>query len=147
MASGFTYRRRVEFADTDAATLIHFTALMRYMEEAEHAFYRSLGESAFRRTEEGVAGMPRVSVSCDFLAPVRYGDEVEVRLILREKRRRVLRYDAEFRVDGPDGPIDVARGSMTVVYARRSHGSDTWAATEIPASLLDRLEAREADDS
>ena len=140
MTSGFVYRRRVEFADTDAAGLIHFTALFRYVEEAEHALYRSLGGAAFERTESGFRGMPRVAADLEFLGPVRYGDELDVRLALREKRRRVLRYDAEIAVaDDPDRGI-VARGGMTVVCAARSHGSADWTATELPVPLLDQLE-------
>jgi len=130
----------VEFADTDAATLIHFTSLFRYMEEAEHAFYRSLGASAFEWTETGYAGMPRVAASCEFLGPIRYGQEVEIRLILREKRSKVLRYDAEFtRMDGERGTL-VARGSMTVIHACRAHGDLDWAGSELPADLLAQLE-------
>jgi acyl-CoA thioester hydrolase len=123
--------------------LIHFTALLRYMEEAEHAFYRSLGSTAFERTETGFAGMPRVSVSCDFLGPIRYGDEVEVRLILREKRSKVLRYDALFtRLDEGGGTL-VARGAMTVVHANRSHGKPDWSGSELPRALLEQLEVSE----
>lgn len=140
MTSEFVYRRRVEFADTDAAGLIHFTSLFRYVEEAEHALYRSLGSAAFERTETGYRGMPRVAADLEFLGPVRYADELEVRLVLREKRERVLRYDAEIRVSGDPGRGTVARGGMTVVCAARSHGSADWAATELPAPLLDQLE-------
>ena len=107
------------------------------MEEAEHAFYRSLGASAFERTDEGFRGMPRVRADLEFLGPVRYGDEVDVRLILREKRPKVLRYDAEVSRVGGDL---VARGGMTVVCARRSHGSPDWSGTELPTELLDRLD-------
>lgn len=113
------------------------------MEEAEHAFYRSLGASAFERTASGFTGMPRVSIGCDFLGPVRYGDELEVRLVLREKRRKVLRYEASFtRVSGGDDTL-VARGTMTVVHARRSFGDEDWSGSELPAELLEQLEVRE----
>ena len=54
MASDFTYFRRVEFSDTDTAGLIHFSAMLKYMEEAEHAFYRSLGLSGYEWTEDQV---------------------------------------------------------------------------------------------
>jgi acyl-CoA thioesterase FadM len=135
----------VEFADTDAATLIHFTSLFRYMEEAEHAFYRSLGARAVEWTESGFSGMPRVAASCEFLGPLRYGDEVDVRLILREKRSKVLRYDAEFTRVAADGATLIARGSMTVVHAHRTHGDLDWSGAELPVDLLARLEVQEAE--
>jgi acyl-CoA thioester hydrolase len=140
LTSEFTYRRRVEFADTDAAGLIHFTALFRYVEEAEHALYRSLGGAAFERTDSGFRGMPRVAANLEFLGPVRYADEVDVRLVLREKRPKVLRYEAEVRVVGDASESVVARGAMTVVCAAKPDDGSDWAGTELPASLYDQLE-------
>ncbi|WP_420634140.1 acyl-CoA thioesterase [Candidatus Palauibacter sp.] len=134
------YRRRVEFADTDTANLIHFTALMRFMEEAEHAFYRSLDFHGYRWSEASVFGMPRVSVSCDYLGAVRYGDVVEVRLQVREVRTKAIRYAAEFTIDGSEGREIVARSDWTVVCARRDHGSRDWRGVEIPARLRRQLE-------
>ncbi len=141
MASGFVYRRRVEFADTDTANLIHFTALLRFMEEAEHALYRSLDFVGYRWSEDSVFGMPRVSVSCDYLGAVRYGDEVDVRLRVREVRRKAIRYSAEFTIDRSGGRDVVARSDWTVVCARREHGSLDWQGIEIPPPLKARLEA------
>ena len=43
MATGFVYHRRVTFAETDMAGIVHFSNFYRYMEEAEHAFLRSRG--------------------------------------------------------------------------------------------------------
>ena len=144
MASGFVYRRRVEFADTDTANLIHFTALLRFMEEAEHALYRSLDFVGYRWSEDSVFGMPRVSVSCDYLGAVRYGDEVDVRLRVREVRRKAIRYSADFTIERSGGREVVARSDWTVVCARREHGSLDWQGIEIPPPLKARLRAAAA---
>jgi len=141
MPSEFTFRRRVEFADTDAAGVIHFTALFRFMEEAEHAFYRSLGGAAFQWQADRVVGMPRLAASCDYLGPIRYGEEVVVRLVVREKRTKVLRYDVEFSREDAEGPVRVANGSMTVVYAERPHGEETWSGADLPPELARQIEA------
>ncbi|WP_419949292.1 acyl-CoA thioesterase [Candidatus Palauibacter sp.] len=143
MASEFVYRRRVEFADTDTANLIHFTALLKFMEEAEHAFYRSLSIDfvGFRWSEDSVFGMPRVSVSCDYLGAVRYGDKVDVRLRVREVRRKAIRYAADFTIERSGGREVVARSDWTVVCARREHGSLDWRGVEIPPLLKERLRA------
>ena len=37
--------RRVEFCDTDMAGIVHYSNFFRYMEVAEHEFFRSLGFS------------------------------------------------------------------------------------------------------
>ncbi len=140
MPSEFIRRRRVEFADTDAAGLIHFTALLRFMEETEHAFYRSLGFSGYWRTEASVTGFPRVSVSCEYLAPLRYGEEVTIRLLVREVRAKAIRFEAGFSVERGGGSITVARGEMTVVCATRRHGEVEWEGVEIPTELERQLE-------
>ncbi|WP_425152684.1 acyl-CoA thioesterase [Candidatus Palauibacter sp.] len=141
MASEFVYRRRVEFADTDTANLIHFTALLKFMEEAEHALYRSFDFVGYRWSEDSVFGMPRVSVSCDYLGAVRYGDEVDVRLQVREVRRKAIRYTAEFAIERSGEGEVVARSDWTVVCARRDHGSLDWRGVEIPPRLRARLQA------
>ncbi|WP_420448561.1 acyl-CoA thioesterase [Candidatus Palauibacter sp.] len=141
MASEFVYTRRVEFADTDTANLIHFTALLKFMEEAEHALYRSLDFVGYRWSQDLVFGMPRVSVSCDYLGAVRYGDEVDVRLQVREVRRKAIRFAADFTIDRCGEREVVARSDWTVVCARREHGSLDWQGIEIPSPLKARLEA------
>ncbi|MCG8467591.1 MAG: acyl-CoA thioesterase [Gemmatimonadetes bacterium] len=140
----FVYRRRVEFADTDTAQLIHFTSLLRYMEEAEHALYRSLGHAGYEWREDGVSGIPRISVHCDYLGPLRYGEEVDVRLSVAEVRSKAIRYEADFTVDRADGRALVAKGTMVVVHAARPHGTLDWAGEKLPASLRSALEAAAA---
>lgn len=137
----FTYRRRVEFADTDTANVAHFTALFRYMEEAEHAFYRSLGATAYDWSEEGVSGMPRVAAALEFLRSVRYGDELEIRLVVSEVRTRSIRYEVTFLAEEGGETFEIATGSMTVVSAARRHGERAWSAVELPAVLRDRIES------
>ena len=44
-AHEFTITRRVEFSETDMAGIVHFSNFCRYMEHAEHAFFRSLDRS------------------------------------------------------------------------------------------------------
>ena len=53
------YRRRVEFAETDAAGMVHFSVFFRYMEEAEHAAWRAAGLDIFEGHEE--QSWPRIS--------------------------------------------------------------------------------------
>ncbi len=131
-AQPFTAVRRIEFADTDAAGVAHFTTYFRLMEETEHAFYRFLGGSAFEETGDSVRGMPRVSASCDFVRPLRYGDVVEVVLRVREKGERKIAYNFEFRAH-PDRRL-AAKGAMTVVHATRTAG-ETFKSAPIPAFL------------
>ena len=69
-------RIRVPFHDVDSTRRIHFTAMLRYMEIAEHELRRSIGfpeATAF----PGIA-FPRVHVECDFHGAIRYDDEVVI---------------------------------------------------------------------
>ncbi len=45
MPHEFTITRRVEFSETDMAGIMHYSNFFRFMETAEHAFFRSLGFS------------------------------------------------------------------------------------------------------
>ncbi|MFW6084002.1 MAG: acyl-CoA thioesterase [Gemmatimonadota bacterium] len=148
MTHEFRYRRRVEFAETDTAGVAHFAAFFRWMEEAEHALYRSVGGSAYRSDADRVEGMPRSAASCEYRRPVRYGDELEVRLVVREMTERSIAYDVEFRRmdeagdaggSGDEGEL-VALGSMRVVHVVRPHGALEWRVTELPSVLREALE-------
>ncbi len=97
MASEFALKRTVEFAETDMAGIMHFSNYFRWMEACESAFVRSLGLPLINFTPGEVVGWPRVQATCDFRAPLRYGDEVEVRLFVKEIRTRAVVYVFQFR--------------------------------------------------
>ena len=61
MVATYKTTRRVEFRDTDAAGIMHFSAFFTRMEEAEHELIRHIGLSVFDRDEEGTISWPRVS--------------------------------------------------------------------------------------
>jgi YbgC/YbaW family acyl-CoA thioester hydrolase len=140
MPHEFKVTRQVEFADTDTAGVVHFAAFFRYMEEAEHEFYRSLGESAYQWGPDGVIGMPRVSARCDFFRPLYYPDEVETHLTVSEKSSKAVGYDVVFRKAAGDSSDEVARGAMKVVYASRPHGAREWVAVDMPESLREAIQ-------
>ena len=43
MSQVFKTSRRVQFRDTDAAGIVHFSVFFTYMEQAEHEFLLSVG--------------------------------------------------------------------------------------------------------
>ena len=67
---------RVPFPDVDSSQRIHFAAMLRYMEVAEHELMRSIG-FPYVATLKYLA-LPRVHVSCDYRAAVRYDDLLTV---------------------------------------------------------------------
>jgi YbgC/YbaW family acyl-CoA thioester hydrolase len=136
MPSGIKVIHRVEFADTDMAGIIHFSSYFRYLEVTEHAFFRSLGLSIMGDPE---VGWPRVHVECDFSYPLRFEEEVEAHLWVREKKEKALTYDCTFRRVRPEPIVEVARGSLTVVCVAKD-ASGQMRAVSIPEYIAGRIE-------
>lgn len=136
MPHEFTITRRVEFSETDMAGIMHYSNFFRFMETAEHAFFRSLGFSIVTTQTDPPVGWPRVHASCDFKQPLRFEDEVEVRLLVTEKRSKSLSYQFQFRKVGE--PALVAVGKLTVVCVVK--GADgKMSASTIPAELANAI--------
>jgi len=131
--------RRVEFAETDMAGIVHYLNYFRYMESAEQAFMRSLGFSFLAREVEPPVGWPRVHVRCDFQQPLRLEDEVEVHLLVKEKRVKSLTYLFRLRNLSVRPPVEVARGQVTVVCVPFDL-TRPLAAIPIPKTIADKIE-------
>ena len=141
MPSQFRMTHRVEFADTDMAGIMHFANFFRFMERTEHAFLRSLGTSVHAEHDGEVFGWPRVHVECDYARPLRFEDEVEVELRVREKREKALVYDFIFRKLQDGAAEEVARGSFTTVCVTLDRAAGRMQATPIPSWLSGQIEA------
>lgn len=76
---------RVEFVDTDAGGRIHHTAALRWAERAEHALLRAVGWP-------DLTSFPRRHVSVEFLAPLRFGDEVDLEIAATSVGRTAITY-------------------------------------------------------
>ena len=111
MASEFRTTRRIEFEDTDAARIAHFSRFYVFMEQAEHAFLRSLNLSVEMELEGRRLGWPRLSASCEFLEPLRFEEEVDIHLTVKRKGAKSITYAVEFSRGGQP----VARGEITSV--------------------------------
>src|SRR5215813_12966366 len=96
MSCEYRIVREIEFSDTDMAGIMHFSNFFRFMEAAEHAFFRSLGFSIHPAGPDAVH-WPRVHAGMDFSYPLHFEDSVEIRLLVREKRERSLIYSFIFR--------------------------------------------------
>jgi YbgC/YbaW family acyl-CoA thioester hydrolase len=135
-------RRRVEFSETDMAGIVHFSNFFRYMETAEHEFYRSLGFSVVLNQFDPPLGFPRVHAACDYKKPLRFGDTVEIHLQVKEKRSRVLSYQFRFTQiaaeSGPVTPLLVATGELTVVCVAHAPGRPLEAIA-IPPQLAEKI--------
>jgi YbgC/YbaW family acyl-CoA thioester hydrolase len=107
LPSEYRHRRRVQFYETDAAGIVHFSWFFRYMEEAEHAMWRSAGISIAPPNSE--IGWPRVAVSFNYFRPLRFEDEFEVVLRVAEIAEKRIYYVCDLISNG----VTLASGTMT----------------------------------
>jgi acyl-CoA thioester hydrolase len=142
MAYQFKIRRIVEFSDTDMAGIVHHAVFYRYMESAEHAFFRSLGLSVAPPKTPASVGWPRVHTEADFSAPLRFEDEVEIQLLVAEKKSKALTYAFRLRKLNAPEPCEVARGKITVVCIKMVGGK--MKATNIPKEIADKIQVAPA---
>ena len=128
----------MQFYELDSAGIVHFSTYFRYMEEAEHALWRAAGLSIAPRG--AAVGFPRVAASFEYHRPLRFEDEVDVRIRIAAMSARSIRYTCDLR----QGETRVATGTMTIVCV--ASGVEPLKAVPIPAEIAARLEvAAEAD--
>jgi acyl-CoA thioester hydrolase len=130
-------KRRVQFHETDAAGLVHFSSFFRYLEEAEHELWRAAGLSI--HPAESEVRWPRLATSFEFHQPLRFEDEFEVRIRVVELKKSTLRYACLLS----RGRQRIATGSLTIVcVSKRPHGP--MKAVPIPAAIAARFRAAPA---
>lgn len=144
MSYEFKATRRVEFSETDMAGIMHYSNFFRFMETAEHGFYRALGFSVVLDKHDPPMGFPRVHAECDFKKPLRFEDLVEIHLLVREKKTKSISYRFRFRNLSASPPEEVAQGIVTIVcVALQPDG--TMAAVPIPSEIADKIEIAPAE--
>jgi acyl-CoA thioester hydrolase len=141
MSTEFTTTRRMEFADTDMAGIVHFSRYTIFMETAEHEFLRSIGTDIHFERDGDTVSWPRVSVSCDYARPAYYGDEIEIAVTVNRRGGKSVTYGFTFRRDGEE----LARGAITTVCCICNHG-EPLRSIPIPEDIAARLDAAAAPE-
>lgn len=108
----------VSYSDTDASGSFHYTAPLRWAEDAEHALLRAAG------TEPG--SFPRRVVNSSYLRPLRAGDTYSVDLDVE----RIGSTSITYRWRVLSGGAVCVEGSHTVV-----HVDGAGRPTPVPQSL------------
>ena len=135
----FQVTRRVEFSETDLAGIMHFSNFFRFMEAAEHAFFRSLCFSVAHSRKGLAVCLPRVHAECDYAVPLRFEDVVRVRLLVERKGRRSLTYQFRFIRLGGSSAEEVARGRLTVACVKRQ-ANGGMKAVPLPKAIADMIQ-------
>ncbi|MBO5684809.1 MAG: acyl-CoA thioesterase [Akkermansia sp.] len=110
----FTYKRRIAFHETDAAGVVYFANFFRLAEEAETHALASLGSIV---TRDGYL-YPRVHAEADYLAPLRFFDEVAVHCCITRIGSSSAHW--KFEIVGPKGLCAVVQ---TISSRRERDGS------------------------
>ena len=123
-------KRRVRWADVDAAGRIYYPKIFDYAGEGEWELLHSFGISRneLRRTYD----FPRVHAECHFKKMLELGARFTLRFWPGKLGRTSIRYNFEVYLD--DSPQEVAAaGSVTVVILRNGKPA------EIPAEIRSAL--------
>jgi acyl-CoA thioesterase FadM len=121
-----TVTRRVEWMDTDAAGIYHWTTAFRLAESAEAALHTALGFA-----ERTFGWTPRVAVEATFTRPLRFNDPVDVELTVERIGRTSVAY--RFTLTGPAGVAST--GTITTCLVDPASGQPTaW-----PPDLVELL--------
>jgi len=133
-------RRRVEFRDTDAAGIVHFSAFLFWMESAEHELLRAAGLHVFERHVDGSEySWPRVSVGCDYRSAARFGDELDIAVSVAAIGRTSVTYRFVFENKG----LAVAEGRVVAVRCLMQPGG-RLEPVAISSDIISRLTSTDA---
>jgi acyl-CoA thioester hydrolase len=105
------------------------------MESCEVAFYRSLDLPLISFVPGKTIGWPRVDVSCQYFAPLRFNDSVDVRLFVKKLGKRSVTYIFQFRKEGKL----MAQGEMSAVCVT-SDAKGEMVAQLLPENVVARLQ-------
>ena len=140
MAGELRLSRRVQFSETDAAGIVHFSNFFRYFEDAEHALWREAGLSI--HPEKSPIGWPRVAASCEFHRPLRFEQEFDITVQINEVTKRTIVYKGKITSNGER----IATGSWTIACVNK-FPDGTMKSVEIPSDVADRLKPYQARTS
>ncbi len=129
----FTTSILVRFGDLDAAGIAYYPNLVNFLHESfEDFFVGHVGRPFPEVYREGL-GFPTVQLDMEFLAPVRYGDHVDV-VVTVEK---VGASSVHMRYDGAVGGRPVFRARNVAVTVDMK----TFRPTPLPPWLRERFAA------
>jgi len=124
MPAAIEFKRRLRWADADAAGRLHFPRIFEIIEEAESELLRGLDWPMDVRRKD--YDFPRVHVECRFHRIIALDAPFRLRLTVGKLGRTSIRYD--YQVFDADDELALA-GTMTVVVLWQGKP------VEIPAPL------------
>jgi len=126
-----TLIRRIQFADTDAAGVAHFSRLLVMVEEAEHDFLRSHQIPILTET----SAWPCVSLEVSYVGMCKFGYDITIELRILKVGTSSVTYEFLATLNGSPQASPVFSGKMVKCHILpRQLG-----AVPIPESIRDVL--------
>ena len=118
MGASVSIPRRVQWIDTDAAGIWHYSTIIRWAEEAETELHRSLGimDHTFGVT-------PRVRVEFEFGKALRFDDPVDISIEVARLGTSSIEYAVEVR---SDGEVAATGRVVSVLIDRETRRARPW---------------------
>lgn len=132
----FHMNRLTQFAESDAAGIIHFSTVARYVEEAEHAFLTSAGFPIDLRHPQSLR-WPRISYHANFTHPILPLQAVKICLSPLYVGRSSVNW--KWSILSGEAESMMCEGEMKVVCCRLNQGK--LEVIPLPEPLRARLTA------
>jgi YbgC/YbaW family acyl-CoA thioester hydrolase len=137
-------RIRVPFPDVDSSGRIHFIALFRYFEAADHDLMRAIGHpySVLFRDQ----AYPRVHASCDYRGPIYFDDVLVITARIAHVgisswtvafTAHIAEPSAIVAAEGRDLTAVVAEGRITIVSMHPQEERAIPIPSELRQALID----------
>ncbi|MBM4764982.1 thioesterase family protein [Bacillus sp. B15-48] len=94
------YSKRVEWGDTDAAGIVFSPNFYRWLDEAVHYFFESVGYPLTKVIKEEQITIPVVESKCSFQRPLKFADHFTIQTTILEIRDKVIKFNHDFIKDG-----------------------------------------------
>ena len=104
------------------------------MEQAEHAFLRSIGLGVICTLDGQVISWPRVNANCNYRQAIKFEEMIDVEVSVARIGTKSVTYDFQFLRD----QSPVADGSITVVCCKFEHGK-TPESIGIPKEFIEKI--------
>ncbi len=131
----FEISLRVRFGDTDPYGVMYFASFFKYAHQAleDYLRYKGMSPEEFFKNPDRNLGMPVIAAGGKFKKPVKYGEEVKLKVSPAHRGASSITFHVEFwQSKGFCGSVD-----LVLVAIDRS-----WATRRLPPEL----EALEVED-
>jgi len=112
--SAFIHRLEVRFRDCDPMGHVNNAVYLTYLEQTRFNHWRSLWGFGAPQTPPEMPGVILARVEADYKRPARYGDTLEIRLLVTHIGRSSFRY--EYEMVDEQGRTVLTAATVQVMY-------------------------------